>query len=38
MSSILKNKIVSFVLLQLKQFGTGVLVSTAFVHVRLPFP
>ncbi|TKX20524.1 ZIP zinc transporter [Elsinoe australis] len=33
MSSILKNKIVSFVLLQLKQFGTGVLVSTAFVHL-----
>ncbi|PNS16697.1 Anthranilate synthase component 1 [Sphaceloma murrayae] len=33
MSSILKHKIVSFVLLQLKQFGTGVLVSTAFVHL-----
>ncbi|KAG8626407.1 hypothetical protein KVT40_005352 [Elsinoe batatas] len=33
LSSVLKNRIVSFVLLQLKQFGTGVLVSTAFVHL-----
>jgi zinc transporter 1/2/3 len=26
------------VLTILKQFGTGIIISTAFVHVRLPLP
>ena len=33
----LPNKM-SLLLITLKQFGTGIIVSTAFVHVRPPSP
>lgn len=38
LGSYIQNKAVNFCLMILKQFGTGVMVSTAFIHVwkRIP--